>query len=667
MIQQNYPLYNIQEIVQSDLFTYVVQPSQLIAMRILGGQKGILIGQRPALPGPLRQPHSRWTALPREGEDDHSSNLSCIQPSVFTFYTFYLTLLSTLNLVFLSLVTIGSDMGLWVFGDGSNGTAHWEPDPANARGTWSILSTCIITLALCLYTSLHLNVPAHRTTLANIFFMKTKYVIFGLLAPELTVLNAWRQRTVASALRAQLRRDRGGKVPTPIAKRLGKLPSTAYQGVEALVGRFMGKPAREKSDLGLPFVASDDPWARMTLVNAFYIIMGGYTFDVSKDTKPRIWPQNVDRLTPNVQTVLHCLTSHDKDLRGVIPFVSEEEIWDKSKANALAKTIVCIQATWFCAQCIARIAQQMPISLLELNTFAHAVCALLVYILWWSKPLDVQEPTVIDVGQSDTARNVCALAWSGPLAPVAHLRRVSPMDNPLDQLHPILQGSAHYHLGDGPLIASSQTPRPTQAMYAQNIALKRVLALEQPPANFVGLDSEQISPRIWTSSDPPSFALQGGESIPSTALQVAKEWNWIDVDEILLERLRVVEKLRNLPNFAAYSTAFASILDTTDPNLCMLKPRELNFEVFLVRQNYGFGSVGHNLTGKLGIIVAGFLYGGLHMIAWGSTAFTSQREDIAWKISCCVVAGGGAFFAVGGVFSPDDETTGEQAIQRMRA
>ncbi|KAL8980024.1 MAG: hypothetical protein Q9205_004780 [Flavoplaca limonia] len=122
----------------------------------------------------------------------------------------------------------------------------------------------------------------------------------------------------------------------------------------------------------------------------------------------------MDKFTPNVLAVLQCLSSHDKDLREVIPFVSEEEIWDKSKANALAKTTVCIQATWFCAQCIARIAQQMPTSLLELHTVAHAVCALLVYILWWSKPLDVQEPTVIDVGQSDTARNVCALAWSGP-------------------------------------------------------------------------------------------------------------------------------------------------------------------------------------------------------------------------------------------------------------
>lgn len=46
-------------------------------------------------------------------------------------------------------------------------------------------------------------------------------------------------------------------------------------------------------------------------------------------------------------------------------------------------------ASWFCAQCVARLAQGMAISLLELSTFGHALCAILMYILWWHKPLDV--------------------------------------------------------------------------------------------------------------------------------------------------------------------------------------------------------------------------------------------------------------------------------------
>lgn len=98
----------------------------------------------------------------------------------------------------------------------------------------------------------------------------------------------------------------------------------------------------------------------------------------------------------------------------------------------------------------------MPISLLELNTFAHAICALLVYVLWGNKPLDVYKPTVIDVSQSDVARYICAFAWSGPQAPIPHLRRVSPVKDRLwkrllDPLRQMLQDSTQYHLGDGSL------------------------------------------------------------------------------------------------------------------------------------------------------------------------------------------------------------------------
>ena len=42
------------------------------------------------------------------------------------------------------------------------------------------------------------------------------------------------------------------------------------------------------------------------------------------------------------------------DQHDMIPNVSKEEIKSKSKANGVAKTLVCIQALWFMAQCITR-------------------------------------------------------------------------------------------------------------------------------------------------------------------------------------------------------------------------------------------------------------------------------------------------------------------------
>ena len=581
---------------------------------------------------------------------------------ILSLYSIHLVLLSAVNISLLSLWTLQSGMGLWIFGHGNNGTSHWEPDPSDKRGTWTILSTCIITLTLCVYTSLHLNIPAHKTSLKATFGMKAKYVIFGLLAPELIVFNAWRQRTIASSIVTRLRKDRGRKQISSVFRKL-------YNGLKGLpckvsrcFKRISGKMDQVPTKDGLPFVADKDPWAETTLVHAFYIVMGGYAFDVSKDPEPRIWPRGVDRLTPNVMTVMNCLLSQEKDLRTLLPFLSEAEIWDKSKANGLAKAIVCIQAAWFCTQCVARLGQGMPISLLELNTFAHAICALLVYVLWWSKPLDVQVPSVIDVGQSEVARNVCALAWSGPQAPVSHLRRVRPIGDGIwnkvrDGLWLVLQGSTHSHLGDGPLVKSSpgQVSSTKCLPCAQIHELRRPLALEKRPSQFQGLTTDERDSRVWISTKPPVFTLAGSDNITSTSFSVSSDWDSIDVDEILLERLKVVERLRAQPDYTAYDAAFSRILKATDPDLCMLKPRELNFTDSLMRQNSDVSSVGRNIIGASGIILSGLLYGGLHMIAWGSTAFKSPFEDLAWKVSCFIVAGGG-FFAFAGIFGLDMAT-----------
>lgn len=54
------------------------------------------------------------------------------------------------------------------------------------------------------------------------------------------------------------------------------------------------------------------------------------------------------------------------------------------------------------------VAQRIPISLLELNTFGHAVCALFIYLLWWEKPFEVDIPTIV---HSKVLSDMYALAW----------------------------------------------------------------------------------------------------------------------------------------------------------------------------------------------------------------------------------------------------------------
>jgi hypothetical protein len=72
------------------------------------------------------------------------------------------------------------------FGDAStNSRATWKPGP-HERGTAGILYTCISTLGLCLYSSLHLNLPkAGKSAGRRLYVEKACWMFSGLLFPEL--------------------------------------------------------------------------------------------------------------------------------------------------------------------------------------------------------------------------------------------------------------------------------------------------------------------------------------------------------------------------------------------------------------------------------------------------------------------------------------------------
>lgn len=129
-----------------------------------------------------------------------------------------------------------------------------------------------------------------------------------------------------------------------------------------------------------------------TPTHSHYALMGGYAIS-NLSASSNILPNRQTRLSLTPSALLF-LAKHHPDL---IPDLTEEEILDKSKANSLAKAIICIQASWFCIQCILRLAGGLSISLLELNTFGHSICALLIYLSWWNKPLDIGLPSIISI------------------------------------------------------------------------------------------------------------------------------------------------------------------------------------------------------------------------------------------------------------------------------
>jgi hypothetical protein len=82
---------------------------------------------------------------------------------------------------------------------GTNLSATWHPEPRE-RGTFNILSTCLTTMILCVWTSVHLNIPEHNGGIRRTFLRKSGWLLLALLAPEIVAWNAWEQRHIAAEI-----------------------------------------------------------------------------------------------------------------------------------------------------------------------------------------------------------------------------------------------------------------------------------------------------------------------------------------------------------------------------------------------------------------------------------------------------------------------------------
>ena len=96
-------------------------------------------------------------------------------------------------------------MSSLIFGNGTY-IVHWEPS-CRRRGTFDILSTCIITLLLCVWTAVHLNVSPPGTIWRS-RLRKVGWLVLALLAPEMVAYTAWYAVEVGVATRNQTPRLR---------------------------------------------------------------------------------------------------------------------------------------------------------------------------------------------------------------------------------------------------------------------------------------------------------------------------------------------------------------------------------------------------------------------------------------------------------------------------
>ena len=82
----------------------------------------------------------------------------------------------------------------------------WYSAP-NYRGTWDLIVSCVLTLVICVWSALHLNVPVETSKLRERNIRRVRWILLGVFAPEVVVSTAFAQYLTARWLRNEIRGD----------------------------------------------------------------------------------------------------------------------------------------------------------------------------------------------------------------------------------------------------------------------------------------------------------------------------------------------------------------------------------------------------------------------------------------------------------------------------
>ncbi|KAI4177291.1 MAG: hypothetical protein LQ348_005847 [Seirophora lacunosa] len=506
-----------------------------------------------------------------------------------------------------------------------NNTSVWIPEP-NGRGTWSILSSCLITISLCVWSAVHLNVPQHRKTSSQ-HLRKFKWLAIGLIAPEVVAFVAWQQRYEARRLIQAISKRQGkislGSEQSKVGKKLQRMfpDITRHLDLDSSSASTIDtETGTDRSMISSNLSTKNSPHDPLTLVHGFYALMGGYAFATDISEQPFL-PSSYTRATITPKGVLFLL-DHEPD---ALPYLSPEQIKDKSKADGLKKTLVCAQALWFCVQCITRLAQALPVSLLELNTFAHALCTLVIYLLWWHKPLDIDEPTLLT---DPRLFPLSAYMWM--------TSRVS------------ANGYVGYDI-DGRLRDEFDCIWPFETPVPEDLLLK--------PRTFVTSGAQEPVYSDPSATSTPQYAqppysqrrlatLQYRvlKALASLHLYRIKRPPGLFVRRTAIDHLHPSDLIRWRLAHAAigrYNLAHdirerhsSSKMGTTLQSRVTLRQRNILFNI-------------HSAHVVIGIALSSLLYGGLHLLAWNIT-FPTRAEQLLWRVSALCVACNGILFSCWG-------------------
>lgn len=498
-----------------------------------------------------------------------------------------------------------------------HGIVGWVQDP-NGRGTSSLILSCVLTLGMCVWSALHLNIPTKRETKTQYWLRTARWVALGIFVPELVVLAAWRQWTSARSLSSSIR---GLVNDQENGENLSRKCSTAS------------------------YAATSSKKGGWTSVHSHFAGMGGFAIEIDNtDANPSPYlPEDVSRIT---------LTTHGVMLLarcGHLPYLDVADLDDKSKADGLAKAIVMLQASWMLAQTLGRLILGLPVSLLEVNTLGHVLCAFVIYLLWWHKPREVYEPTPVT---GEWVHKLCAYMYmSSRMSGVATAPKIMPRSWHSPELSNLLYVPSKTPSNEqGGYFLERPERHDTIRTATNKRKLGSISRLKSNPTTSLEANSERrapddVSQRDLVRSD---TTVDSANSTQSQDPELTREQRR---RRLALQAIEEFPAIRQ--RFTPHTPTDAMVKDKSSSNL--LQPLEAELQQLVVPEagnwpsDYLMGRMRGQTMG-MALWFASMAYGGVHIAAWNEY-FPTPAERLAWHFSAVYITCSGAFWFALNVFA----------------
>jgi hypothetical protein len=296
----------------------------------------------------------------------------------------------------------------------------------SGRGTIGILVSCSATYIFCVWTTV---APAVNETGKKRLRIWYKLVLtsIAIIVPAGVMIYALDEHRQASDLVAAWAKYLGPDPPKEEPAQGGVLAKIAAW-VKHLKNGFLAMGARVVSWAKNP----DWPWRKkpdtssqeqeiekkgdfvpLDIGAAFFVLMGGFRVENNRpeDYKEKTKIRSPKKLAMGGQDVYDrpILTAH-----GFVEYIkanyitpetfNQADVLDKGKGSNIAKIFAGLQALWLILQSLARWADNLPLTLLEIHVLIQIVCTSVIYFYWFRKPLDVGVPTTIHLSNPKDRR-----------------------------------------------------------------------------------------------------------------------------------------------------------------------------------------------------------------------------------------------------------------------